>query len=674
MADSAAWLERVRAHNRAMRELDPDLAEEALEVKRVDAVEVAAEVGSIDDQLALESIVMRTERPVLTIRDDAPVLQFVEESDSQIWKARLEAALPVLHDAIRAVGRIELVGSEYDWVGTGWLVHDSILVTNRHVAQLFAMRSGQGFVFQTGTAGKVSASVDFLREHENPNTLVFKLLRPLFIQDEPGPDVAFFEVEARGGNGTLAQKIPLADGPSSSGHVAVIGYPAYDSRIPDVDLMEHIYGSLYNIKRLAPGTIRRNGRETIEHTCTTLGGCSGAVMHNLDGSGASGLHFSGRFMKTNYAVPAAVVKKLLASVRSGRVKPEVRSVAAAPVSTPTGLSAGRVLGQVTIPLTITISIGGASMSTSAAMQAEEDDLGSSSDVDDFDEAAPADYADRAGYDETFLGDDATVPLPDPGRHARDVLTYDNDGNQDHLLRYEHYSVVMSKSRRMCLFSAVNIDGEQLKKASRVNWKWDPRIPRQNQIMDECYGNPPRFSRGHMTRREDPGWGDASTSRRGNEDSMHVTNTVPQMQAFNSPIWLALEDYALGHARQDAMRISVFTGPYFARNDPIRYGVKIPRAFWKIIAFIHDETGELCATGYEMSQSGQLQPEEEFVFGGFTSAQLNVATQVPIRSIETRSGLDFGGLADVDPLSGNEAPAGLDGGGPPLQMLEQIRFF
>ena len=25
--------------------------------------------------------------------------------------------------------------------------------------------------------------------------------------------------------------------------------------------------------------------------------------------------------------------------------------------------------------------------------------------------------------------------------------------------------------------------------------------------------------------------------------MHVTNTTPQMQAFNAPIWLALEDYA-----------------------------------------------------------------------------------------------------------------------------------
>jgi endonuclease G, mitochondrial len=226
---------------------------------------------------------------------------------------------------------------------------------------------------------------------------------------------------------------------------------------------------------------------------------------------------------------------------------------------------------------------------------------------------------------------------------------------------------------MCFLSAVNIDGGLSKKSKRVGWKWDPRIPRERQIMNECYGNPPKFSRGHMTRREDPGWGDAKAAKRGNEDSMHVTNTTPQMQAFNAPIWLALEDYALEHARDDDMKISVFTGPYFKRNDPVMYGVKIPRAFWKIIAFIHDETRELCATGYEMSQAKSLQPEEEFVFGAFQSPQLNVATQVSIRSIEARSGLRFGNLGDIDPFRSDEE--GVDGGGPrsPLQSLEQIRF-
>jgi endonuclease G, mitochondrial len=226
---------------------------------------------------------------------------------------------------------------------------------------------------------------------------------------------------------------------------------------------------------------------------------------------------------------------------------------------------------------------------------------------------------------------------------------------------------------MCFFSAVNIDGNQSRKSARVAWKWDPRIPKAQQIMNECYGNPPKFSRGHMTRREDPGWGDAKTAKRGNEDSMHVTNTTPQMQAFNAPIWLALEDYALGHAKEDEMKVSVFTGPYFDDRDPEMYGIRIPIGFWKIIAFIHDETGKLCATGYQMTQETTLQPEEEFVFGAFTSPQLKVATQVSIRSIETRSGIGFGKLVSVDPLAGSEEGLGDDGPRAPLQSLEEIVF-
>jgi endonuclease G len=103
-----------------------------------------------------------------------------------------------------------------------------------------------------------------------------------------------------------------------------------------------------------------------------------------------------------------------------------------------------------------------------------------------------------------------------------------------------------------------------------------------------------------------------------------------------------------------------------------YGVRIPVAYWKVIAFFHDRTGKLCATGYEMNQEKTLQPEDEFVFGAFTSPQLGIATQVPIRSIEARSGISFGKLAAVDPMAGEqESPTGV--APMPLLALEQIRF-
>lgn len=666
-------LTRLRRFNEAVRGRDADLAEETMDTAREEVAVLAAPRAAPAGEEELESIVMKKQRPVLAILDDEAVLDFRDLGDSAIWKARLEGARPFLEDAIRAVGRIELKGSPYDWIGTGWLIDESVLVTNRHVAQEFAMRDGDGFTFSIGDDGPIAASVDFLQEIGNAKTLVFRLVRPLFIQDAPGPDVSFFEIEVQSGEKALAKPIALAGKPRTTNSVAVIGYPAYDSRIPDVALMERIYGSTYNKKRLAPGGVTRTDATRILHDCTTLGGNSGSAVIDLETGKALGLHFSGTFLTTNYAVRADVVARLFADVRSGRVRPEAKRPSPPAPTAAAAVVAGAVSARsasVTIPLTVTVSIGdvrAATVRTSSAQPGPDQDDGIEGE-----EARAEDYRDRKGYQENFLGDRMKVALPSVVTGARDVLTYDNGGEEDSVLRYEHYSVVLSKSRRMCFFSACNIDGNLSRKSARVAWKWEPRIPKEQQIMNECYGNPPKFSRGHMTRREDPGWGDARTAKRGNEDSMHVTNTTPQMQAFNAPIWLALEDYALQNAREDDMKISVFTGPYFARNDPVMYGVKIPRAFWKIIAFIHDETGELCATGYQMSQHQSLQPEEEFVFGAFQSQQLNVATQVSIASIERRSGLRFGGLAALDPLANEDESVG-GGEALPLQLLEQIRF-
>jgi endonuclease G len=326
----------------------------------------------------------------------------------------------------------------------------------------------------------------------------------------------------------------------------------------------------------------------------------------------------------------------------------------------------------TIPLSVNVSIAIDSV-RSVARSATQSAAASDAAVPDFideTEAVVADYRDREGYVPGFLGKRFPIDLPEVTREAGDVLDFEIEDKTQTELRYAHYSVVMSRSRRMCFFSACNIDGQQSRKSARVAWKWDPRIPKSQQIMKECYGNPPKFSRGHMTRREDPGWGTPTEAKRGNEDSMHVTNVTPQMQAFNSPIWLALEDYALQHAREDDMKISVFTGPFFGTKDPVMYGVRVPLAFWKIIAFIHDETGKLCATGYRMSQESILELEEEFVFGAFTSPQLHVTTQVPIRSIEAGSGISFGKLAGFDPLGGEDEAVTAAG---PLMALEQIRL-
>jgi endonuclease G len=676
-------ISRLRQYNASLRsEAEPigddEIAELALPPERA---------------LEQESIILRRRRPVLAVRNGTATLEFTDPADGSLWKQPLQNARTLLDPAIAAVGRIDLKNNpDYTWVGTGWLVHKNVLVTNRHVAEVFSAYSDDGFVFQTGMDGDMEAAVDFLEEIDRAQQRLFQVRKILYIEPPSGPDLAFLEVDRSGGE--LATPILLSQRePSDCPSVVTIGYPAYDSRIPEPDLMEKIYGKVYDKKRLAPGSITDFDDQHISHNCTTLGGNSGSAVVDLKTGEAVGLHFSGTFMRTNFAVRAGIVRERLDALLGGtlglrRERTWAFSHSRAQVSAPSSGASSSLLNSgsrgplalssdtgstsITIPLSITISLGSATTQPRVIMPRPSirtmSDEGDDASIEGEAKAKPEDYADRSGYSDDFLEQGSNsfgVELPLVVRNAKDVLTLD-DGEQE--LRYEHFSVVMNKRRRMCFFSACNIDGARSKTSRRTTWRFDPRIPTEFQIMKECYGNAPKFSRGHMTRREDPAWGTPASIQRGSDDSMHVTNVTPQLQAFNSPIWLGLEDYALEHARRDKMRISVFTGPFFSTGDPTMFGVRIPVRFWKVIAFIHDDTGKLCATGYEMSQEDNL-AAPEFVFGDFRSPQLNMSTQVAIASIESRTGITFGSLADVDPL-GEEGPEVRSG---PLTRFEQVRF-
>ena len=88
--------------------------------------------------------------------------------------------------------------------------------------------------------------------------------------------------------------------------MAVIGYPARDSRVPDSELMD-----TSSARSTTRSAWRRGSspdrRGELQHDCTTLGGNSGSVLLDLATGEAVGLHFSGVYLRSNYAVPASVV-------------------------------------------------------------------------------------------------------------------------------------------------------------------------------------------------------------------------------------------------------------------------------------------------------------------------------------------------------------------------------
>ena len=260
-----------------------------------------------------ETIVLRTGRPVLAIVRDGAQLVF-DDPESEVWKQRLQDSSSLLVDAARATGRIEVEGHSLAWLGTGWLVKSDVVVTNRHVAAEFGRHSGTSFVFRQGLNGRnMKASIDFLEEHGRSDSLMFRLEQILHIEDVDGPDIAFIRVSPVDGQ-SLATPVGLAMRPNEDELVAVIGYPARDSRIPDQPLMDRIFGDVYDKKRLAPGQVTRFDTEVLRHDCSTLGGNSGSAVISLRTGMAVGLHFAGRFLQTNFAVPSTVVGERLEQV------------------------------------------------------------------------------------------------------------------------------------------------------------------------------------------------------------------------------------------------------------------------------------------------------------------------------------------------------------------------
>jgi endonuclease G, mitochondrial len=578
---------------------------------------IVENIGLRPDDALAESIVELFDRPTVFVTHD----DFDLPAEPGI-ASRLERARTLIKPRLASIGLVEVFDGSVKWpVGTAWMVADGVAVTNRHVAEKFAALDEAGKpVFLTDFRNRnYQVTVDFAEERGSNAEKEIRVEDVIYVARaaDGGADLALLKLAP---DPRLPRPIPLLASDLEPGAwVAVVGYPQPDERIPQEgrEVEENYFGGVYGVKRLSPGEIDAVQGQAptwvLAHDATTLGGNSGSVLIDLATGSAAGVHFKGVFRKANYAVRATELARVL-----NRLGLSAVSVAPAPRPGPEIVPAGE------------------------------------------EEAVPEDFP---GYNAKFISprDGATFDIPLPKITARAPGTVAQLKSQrGTVLTYRNFSVEMRKDRRLCYYSAVNIDGSATFdiKGARPGWKFDERLDRALQIKDECYGDERRgkFSRGHMTRREDPNWGeDRDQAVISNRHTFFVTNACPQVQPFNAGVWLSLEDYALENCERDDMRIAVFTGPIFrdggANADPEYFGVKVPVEFWKVIAFKHDETKELTATGYRMSQRNLLPTEEEFVFGQFSQSQ------VTIRFIEKVTGLDFHHLRDHDPLDDGEEAAG-----------------
>lgn len=356
--DKPKWLPEV---SEALSQLSWDRERPAVEGVMEGLASAAIDPNSVE----YESIILRYGRPVLALRSGQPKLVF-EDPDSETWRTRLTNASDYLRAAAASIGRIEVSNhpSGFPYMGTGWVIDDGVIVTNRHVALTFAERGDQGFTFSTGFDRKnpIGVDIDFIEEIDNVAASEYAISRVLYIARDDEPDIAFLEYNGTG-RPPLSRIETIPDFIPKNTMVAIIGYPARDSRVTDLKLMDRIFGGIYDKKRLAPGFAVQISPDALNHDCTTLGGNSGSPIIDLATGKVCGLHFSGMFLKTNYAIPASVVATMLRRLRNnellvpvidatGKTKP--------PMSTSNAdnqqLSQGTEV-KFTIPLEITVRLG-----------------------------------------------------------------------------------------------------------------------------------------------------------------------------------------------------------------------------------------------------------------------------------------------------------------------------
>lgn len=647
MSDPVRVAESAVARSR----LDEAMRDPMAEAARAAARKVnSRESLSPREQFALEAIIIPDKRPAIDIINGDFQVTHPDWTgfNADPIKSNLRRVIP-------SVGRVELPHHPtLPFGGTGFVVGDGLLMTNRHVAQIFCGGLGQrDLVFLPGR----EAGVDFLREKGNTDAQVLKIGEVLMIH--PYWDMALLRVEGLGANHpSLSLALTQPDALMSQ-EVAVIGYPAFDPR-NDANVQNTVFGGVYYVKRLQPGRV--GPRRTIEsfenrvsamtHDSSTLGGNSGSVVVLAKTGQVVGLHFAGVYLDANFAVPTAELARdgrvvdagvnfqpvaqpdpavsqtwwanmpaERASAPPSTVRPspsrpiEVRSRPPSPPP-PSTQARGSEL-TFTVPLEISVRLG-----AGAPTSAQHTDEAATTEAmveplhDD-------DYSTRMGYDPGFLG--PRVPLPDP----KDVSLVAKLDDGDHVIPYHHFSLVLHKRRRLALFTASNLDasGEMrvpepgrkftrkalgdLGKSDTEKWFSDPRIPAIHQLPDRFFTKDHgAFDKGHLVRREDVAWGESfDEAQLANGDTFHTTNCSPQVSKFNRPDqksnWGELEKFVSKGA--DGGRLSIFAGPVLSEDDKVFVGVddegevrvQIPSQYWKVVVVA--EHGKLKSYGFILRQ-------------------------------------------------------------------------
>ncbi len=257
---------------------------------------------SPSEQIGLEAVILLFGRPALLVQNGT------FPTPPTGWEV-LDLNRPQIEASLKSVGRIELLNRSM--VGTGFLVAPNVVMTNRHVAEVFAIPSDTGD--WTFKLGRVPA-IDYFDESGGTASATFKVRKVIGIHPDVRIDLALLEVERTALPGAPADfsappVLPIAGTEpvvaGSDFNVYLVGYPASDNQgITPPEVLTRIFGDIFEVKRLQPGTMTAisSALPRFSHDCSTLGGNSGSCVVALDTHQVIGLHFSGGYKESNFAV------------------------------------------------------------------------------------------------------------------------------------------------------------------------------------------------------------------------------------------------------------------------------------------------------------------------------------------------------------------------------------
>lgn len=267
---------------------------QALQKIRKDHVDAALDT---DEMEGLESVILAVGRPALHIKDGS---FFCAPPNWGI----LEQNRLAIEQTCRSVGRIEIrMEGENGYVGTGFLVAENVIMTNKHVADFFCQEVSHRWIFRP----TVVSSIDYLKELDCYQAFEFEVIDIIGIHEHF--DLALLKTASLSFQGQAANLLPLvlASNPS---HVSpeypiyTVGHPMWDGNQDDPGTIDRIFGGPHGVKRLQPGLVRGifPGDEMFTHDCSTLTGNSGSCVVDLHTHKVLGLHIRGMPRQVNRAV------------------------------------------------------------------------------------------------------------------------------------------------------------------------------------------------------------------------------------------------------------------------------------------------------------------------------------------------------------------------------------